>query len=83
MLPPFEGGACLAVVLPDWLRGVVEVSVGDGDLFDWRGEQHVFGVDEVVAGVFGDFVLGLEGDGVERAGEFAEAQKIQRLRLIS
>src|SRR5207248_8381526 len=60
-----------ALVVGD--RCVVEVAVGDRDLFDRRREQHVLRVDLIVAGVLGDLEFVTERDRVERACKLAVA----------
>src|SRR5215218_1832314 len=52
-------------------RGVEEVAVGDGHALDRFGQEHVLRVDQVVAGVLRELVLGLERNRVERAGDLA------------
>src|SRR6478672_9612163 len=63
----------LAVFLVVGDRRVVEVAVGDGNALQRRREQHVLGVDQVVAVVLGDLEVVAQRDRVERAGELAVA----------
>src|SRR5918992_4899387 len=70
---PRPGTRPLRALLVGRDRRVVEVAVRDGHPLDRLREQHVLRVDQVVARVLGELVLGLERDCVERARELAVA----------
>src|SRR5919108_525895 len=52
---------------------VEEVAVGNGHPLDRLGEQHVLRVDQVVARILRELVLGFQGDRVERTRDLAVA----------